>query len=373
MFNPGSLSGDGSDLSKDTTLRILREVCGAANLNPYIVNLFDYASPSPQDLFDNWSKRDASKLVFDKLPISIFNSYILAYGDYENLGQRDSEIKARQVLVRNYLKSLNEIVLPKNNSGTPKHPINWQRQKIKTEISELLNASLSKSKHKQKVESCSVNRSVTRIMNEIIQSQIEVIKSNNLYNWFDDYPWLTGYLGDINSPIWFLGENPSLSQVNKQSKKSTFNENLQWNASAGDQLLREALTEAGLKKGDVSKNSGWACYITNVIKEPEIVNERNRKKSDSSYWKKQAEMWLPVLQNQLDIGSPKLIVTFGGQADKIFRHMVKLGLKSPKQIKIHHYSYIMLRPEASTKRGPRHPDRISEFKLSIQQLANNEV
>lgn len=147
MFNPGSLCGDGSNLSKDTTLRILREVCGAANLNPYVINLFDYASPSPQNLFDNWNLRDSNSIVFDKLPLSIFQSYILAYGDYENWGQRDAEIKERQALVLSYLESLNEILLPKNNSGTPKHPMIWQRQKLKPSISALLRAVPNKSKH----------------------------------------------------------------------------------------------------------------------------------------------------------------------------------------------------------------------------------
>lgn len=143
MFNLGSLSGDGSNLSKDTTLRILREVCGAAKLNPYILNLFDYASPSPDELFSNWCQKDATQLVFDRVPLSIFNSYTLAYGDYENLGQRDSEIKNRQDLVHHHLKQLSEIVLPKNNSGTPKHPMVWQRQKIKSDISALLRLPLN--------------------------------------------------------------------------------------------------------------------------------------------------------------------------------------------------------------------------------------
>ena len=80
-------------------------------------------------------------------------------------------------------------------------------------------------------------------------------------------------------------------------------------------------------------------------------------------------MWLPVLQKQIDIGQPKIIITLGGQAEKIFKYMLKGGLNSPKYIKIHHYSYIMLRPEASTKRGPRHPERIAEFKSSIKEIA----
>ncbi|NTU45912.1 MAG: hypothetical protein HGA99_10445 [Chlorobiaceae bacterium] len=208
-------------------------------------------------------------------------------------------------------------------------------------------------------------------MNEIVNLQREVISENGLYDWFDDFPWLTGYIGDISSPIWFLGENPSLSQVDKQSRKENLNENLQWNASAGDQLLREAITEAGLKSGDPATNEGWKCYISNVIKEPEIVNKRNKKKSDSSYWKEQSDMWLPVLQKKIEIGSPKLIVTLGGQADKIFQYILKNKLVSPEHVKIHHYSYIMLRPESGTKRGPRHPERIKEFKESIVQLAKN--
>ncbi|GAB1071122.1 MAG: hypothetical protein SAqTSA_12180 [Shewanella algae] len=138
MFNPGSLSMDGSNLKKDTTLRILRDVCGTAKFNPYIINLFDYATPSPQVLFKNWNKRDSNTLIFDKLPLSIFTNYILAYGDYENWKLYKSEINDRQTLVLHHLKELNEIILPKNNSGTPKHPITWQRQKLKKKISTIL-------------------------------------------------------------------------------------------------------------------------------------------------------------------------------------------------------------------------------------------
>ncbi len=138
MFNPGSLSGDGSNLSKDTTLRILREVCKEANLNPFVINLFDYSSPSPQVLFDNWKDRDPEDLVFNKLSLSEFRWLIYAYGDYENWGQQDGEIKERQYFVKEVLGSIPEIDLPKNKSGTPKHPIIWQRQKIKDEIACIL-------------------------------------------------------------------------------------------------------------------------------------------------------------------------------------------------------------------------------------------
>lgn len=87
-------------------------------------------------------------------------------------------------------------------------------------------------------------------MKEIIQAQKEVILANNLFNWFETYHWLNGFIGNINSSVWFVGENPSLNQMKKQLKLSEYDENLQWNASAGDHLFREALTEAKLKEGD---------------------------------------------------------------------------------------------------------------------------
>ncbi len=83
-------------------------------------------------------------------------------------------------------------------------------------------------------------------MHEIIEAQLKVIRENSFYNWFEDYPWLQGFIGNSSSPIWFLGENPSLSQVDKQSRKTELTENLQWNASAGDQLLRDAIFEANI-------------------------------------------------------------------------------------------------------------------------------
>ena len=138
MFNPGSLSGDGKNLRKDTTLRILREVCRPAGFNPFIVNLFDYASPSPGELFSNWEKRDGGGLIYPSLGGVKFSAFIMAYGDYENRGERDNEIKERIALVKSIFSGVRETILPKNSSGTPKHPMTWQRQKLKPTISKLL-------------------------------------------------------------------------------------------------------------------------------------------------------------------------------------------------------------------------------------------
>ena len=201
----------------------------------------------------------------------------------------------------------------------------------------------------------------------VIQAQKDVIESHGLCDWFEKYSWLTGFIGDIHAPVWFLAENPSLSQIDKQAMKYDLNENLQWNASDGDRLLREAITEANLKTGDPKKNGGWKCYISNVDKEPDIAGKRG---SGSKFLKCRAKMWLPVLQKQVDLGSPNIIVTLGGNADYILRHMRGLGLCAPESENVHHYSFIMMRPErGGKKRGPRHPERIKEYKECIADIA----
>ncbi|MCL6100242.1 MAG: DUF1643 domain-containing protein [Bacteroidetes bacterium] len=138
MLNPGSLSGDGKNLTKDTTLRILREVFGDTGCNPFIVNLFDLATPSTAEFFKNWENRDSKLLVYSKLKEKNYCGIIYAYGDYEQVEDQGLDILKRIKLVRGILNYLPEINLPKNNSGSPKHPILWQRQKIKAEIKTLI-------------------------------------------------------------------------------------------------------------------------------------------------------------------------------------------------------------------------------------------
>ena len=109
---------------------------------------------------------------------------------------------------------------------------------------------------------------------DIILETKRIIKKYNLPDYLATFPWLTGYIGDIDSNIWFIGENPSWKGVEDVDRRNTVkSENLQWNSHVGDWLLRESLTECGLKIGDPRKNEGWKCYITNVIKLPEKVGE----------------------------------------------------------------------------------------------------
>lgn len=195
------------------------------------------------------------------------------------------------------------------------------------------------------------------------------IKEYKLYDWLKDFPWKTGYIGNPKSAIWFIGENPnleSMKKIDKQFKIKT--SNMQWNNSPGDKLLREAITEAGLKIGMPNKNRGWNCYITNVIKEPEIVSERNRKKQNSRYWKLQAGIWMPILQYEIDHGNPHILIAMGSQVMMILNYMKKLGLDCPIIKSIPHYSYIMSYPERNSNRGPGHPQRMNDFKNKIARI-----
>ena len=130
MLNPGSLSGNGENLAKDTTLSILRKVCGCAKVNPFIINLFDYSDAKPPNLYANWEKRDGEFLIINKLELSYFAGVVYAYGDCAKSGVCKPDIQERIRLFRIKLESLKSIPLPLNNSGNPKHPMNWQRQKL---------------------------------------------------------------------------------------------------------------------------------------------------------------------------------------------------------------------------------------------------
>ncbi len=134
MLNPGSLRADGQDLSRDTTLRVLREIFAGTSYNPFVLNLFNLASPKPQVFFDAWNSRDHQAFRYSSLPKADFSAVLYAYGDYENGEDYPLEIKRRIREVRRFLRNVPEIDVPKNKSGTPKHPLPVQRQRLTNEF-----------------------------------------------------------------------------------------------------------------------------------------------------------------------------------------------------------------------------------------------
>lgn len=200
------------------------------------------------------------------------------------------------------------------------------------------------------------------------------IKKHSLTDWLRKYKWLNGHLGNPEFPIWFVGENPSIKGVNRiaakriDGHKLAESENLQWNCHASEtRMFREALTEAGLKTGELCENTGWRCYITNAVKTPDVVKDRNASKNEASM-RKEAEIWWPVLQYQIDSAKPLVLVALGGQSYKLLKYMHDCGLKMPPSIaRIDHYSYVMKRPRGKVPGGA--PARIEDFKAKIREIA----
>lgn len=132
MKNPGSLSGDGTNLKRDSTLRILRVVGDATRVNWLVINLFDYATPKPKELHENWAKRDSGKLIYSCIRKSDYRYIVFAHGDLDV--ERQSDYMERIALVRLSFASLCDIPIPTTKAGNPVHPMNWQRGKFIDEV-----------------------------------------------------------------------------------------------------------------------------------------------------------------------------------------------------------------------------------------------
>jgi len=144
LFNPGSLSGDGRNLARDTTLRVLREVFAGTSFGCVVLNLFDRATPKPDELFSVWHERDKpnSSLIYSCIPDEAIAGIILAYGDYEHHSDPAlaTAIKTRISALDAWRGKRPLIASPKNKSGTPKHVMRWQIEKMKSVLFERIAA-----------------------------------------------------------------------------------------------------------------------------------------------------------------------------------------------------------------------------------------
>lgn len=128
MENPGSLSGNGANLKRDSTLRILRTLGDAVSTNVMVTILFDCANPKFDGLHANWKRRDGTKLVFHHLAKRNYEDILYAHGDPERMNLDDYvELIAH---VRSVFKGVPEITCPRTKAGHPVHTLNWQRQNL---------------------------------------------------------------------------------------------------------------------------------------------------------------------------------------------------------------------------------------------------
>ncbi len=190
----------------------------------------------------------------------------------------------------------------------------------------------------------------------------------NLFDHRKKFPWLTGSLGDPSADVFFVAENPSLSQVERAIDPTGGppTKEAQWYASKADKLFREALIAAGFKDGKVASLGGWKCYITNVIKEADYAGRWNQ--SDQQRHDDAADIWSGVLGWELETVKPKLVVAMGNKVERHLTRLDKAGkINLPALMKIDHYSYVAFRPRG--KLGPMHPDRVRDYLESIRRVS----
>jgi hypothetical protein len=203
-------------------------------------------------------------------------------------------------------------------------------------------------------------------MYNLIEAQKEVIRNHNLYNWFENDTWLTGYTGNMNSKIMFLCPRQislkRLNQVKNSVTKEELREDLQWNYSPGDHLLREALEKAGL----LINGNQWKCCITNAIKE--VASDTDKETEDF-----QIERWWPVLYHQIkEMQSPRLIITVGKTYNKVFdKFWKKMIGEFELDFQIENmkmYTYIADRHDRKSGLGPNDPSRREEYIETIRGI-----
>ena len=186
-----------------------------------------------------------------------------------------------------------------------------------------------------------------------------------------DHPWLIGALGSAVTEIVFVGENPSLTQVERATDPHSGGPptiESQWWQTDGDKLFRESLIECGFKSGSIASAGDWNCYITNVIKQPDYA-EKWKKKSISKRYQI-AEKWAPVLRFELSKIHPKLVVAMGNNAYLFLQRLMRNGLIPRYPVrKVWHYSYVGQRADAKRRLGPMNPVRVQEYKDQFKYVA----
>ena len=207
---------------------------------------------------------------------------------------------------------------------------------------------------------------------ELIGDQIDGVYAlhPDLHDHRHDHPWLHGWLGDVSSPVWFVAENPSATQVDRIHSATSTPED-QWAASRGDRLFRDTLVEHDLKDGEPMAPGGWRCYITNVMKSEVYVHDWNGTRNEQQL--AVAEMWAPVLHFELEHGQPELLIVLGGNAYEAIMHLSRRQLLPdlPPIARLHHYSYVMMRPHRKRGLGPGDPARQTEWRTQLGDAVKN--
>jgi len=144
--------------------------------------------------------------------------------------------------------------------------------------------------------------------------------------------------GNANAAIVFIGEAPGKNE-DEQGKPFV---------GAAGKFLNEMLEMINLKREDV--------YITNIVK--------YRPPNNRDPLPGEKEVWLPYLQEQLDIIRPKLIITLGRHSMDVLLPGLRISQVhgQPKRYKDHVY-LPLFHPAAALYNGGMRQTLIDDFAL----------
>jgi hypothetical protein len=175
-----------------------------------------------------------------------------------------------------------------------------------------------------------------------INVRLQQIGTKHAHRQVQDFPWLYGALGQVPSRVMLVCENPSLSGVAKADVRTitggmpTIED--QWCGGPRSNCIkrfRPALCEVGLKTTPPLGPGGWRCYITNVIKEADVVGDfaaRDKQKI--------AVEWADVLAWEIEQVKPRVLFTVGDSATALVRMLQTRRLipAAPYPHRLMHYS-----------------------------------
>ena len=152
-----------------------------------------------------------------------------------------------------------------------------------------------------------------------INARLVELDTEHAMTQIQDFPWLYGALGAVPAPIMFICENPSLTGVRKANVATLDGGppdiEAQWcggPSSVARTRFRHVLCELGLKTTQEEQKGGWACYITNVVKEANIATDQGDLSTRER--QKQAERWASILAWEIEAVSPTHLFCVGGRA-----------------------------------------------------------
>lgn len=140
----------------------------------------------------------------------------------------------------------------------------------------------------------------------------------------------------------FVCENPSLTGVERADSRTLLGGDAgiedQWAGGPSSNCIkrfRPALCQLNLKTTPPTAHGGWKCYITNVIKEADVVRDFVAREKQSL-----AIEWADVLKWEIQQVSPRTIFTIGDAATRLVTGIQRRGLipAVPVPHKVMHYS-----------------------------------